>query len=50
MFRENRNNNYSEIMQLSTDNLDRQQIIELLTTVGDAGKSLFETAAKQFYK
>lgn len=46
MFRESRNNNYSEIMQLSTDNLDRQQIIELLATVGDARKSLFETAAK----
>lgn len=33
-------------MQLSTNNLDRQQIIELLTTVGDQRKSLFEDAAR----
>lgn len=46
MIRGNRYNYNSGIMQLSTNNLDRQQIIELLTTVGDQRKSLFEAAAR----
>jgi hypothetical protein len=37
----------TQILRLSTENLDHQQIIELLTTIRDAGKPLFEVAAEQ---
>lgn len=45
MIRVKRYNENSDIMKLSIDILDRQNIIDLLTTEGDARKTLFETAA-----